>query len=104
MVSGPNEIPEIKAVVQKTPAQLVRRVPAEAAKPAPEPERKLVQAPDTVQLSPRAQEASRVSASAERAPEVRPERVEQASAQVRSQSNNSASTNAKLAEKLLTES
>lgn len=104
MVTGPNNIPEIKVIAPKPESAAVRRIPSETiAKAKPEADRKLVQAPDTIQLSPKAQQASRVLNAVERTPEVRPERVEQVSAQLRSQSTNSASVNAKLAEKLLTE-
>jgi hypothetical protein len=104
VISGPNEIPEIKALAPKPAAAPVRRIPTEpTAKPRPEADRKLVQAPDSVQLSPKAQSASRISNIVERTPEVRPERVQEASAQVRSSSQDNASANAKLAEKLLTE-
>ena len=104
MISGPNEIPPIKVIAPKPAPSPIHRIPTEpTAKPLPDATRKVIQAPDTVHLSPKAQEASRVSTAVERTPEVRPERVQEASAQVRAQSTNSASANAKLAEKLLTE-
>jgi hypothetical protein len=103
MVSGSNDIPDLKIQVPvvQPPA---RRIPTEpAAKPRPEAERKLVQAPDTVQLSPRAQAASQVRAVVESTPEVRPARVQEVTAKLRSQTSNSSALNAQLAEKLLTE-
>ena len=104
MVTGPNHIPDIKNIASKPEVAPVRRTPIEpTVKHTPQSAGRVVQAADSVHLSPRAHEASRVRSSVERTPEVRPERVQQASAQVRSQSSNSASANAKLAEKLLTE-
>ena len=104
MISGPNEIPPVKVIAPKPAPAPVHRIPSEPnAAPSPEPARKVIQAPDSVQLSPRAREASRVNTAVQRTPEVRPERVQEASAQVRAQSTNNASANAKLAEKLLTE-
>ena len=103
MVSGSNNIPELKIkapIVVPTP----RHIPTEAtAKPRPEAARKLIQAPDSVHLSPRAQVASKVKAAVETTPEVRPARVQEATAKLRAQTPNSSALNAKLAEKLLTE-
>jgi hypothetical protein len=103
MVSGSNDLPElkIKAPIVQPPA---RRIPTEpTAKVQPEATRKLIQAPDSVQLSPRAQAVSQVRAVVESTPEVRPARVEEASAKLRAQIPNSSALNAQLAEKLLTE-
>jgi hypothetical protein len=103
MVSGSNDLPELK-IQPPVVVPPARRIPTEpAAKASPEAERKLIQAPDTVQLSPRAQAASKVLTVAESAPEVRPARVEEASAKLRAQTPNSSALNAQLAEKLLTE-
>lgn len=102
MVSGPNDFSQlkIKAPLIAPPA---RRIPTEpTAKAKPEAAR-VVQAPDTVHLSPRAKEVTRVSQAVQSAPEVRPARVQEASAKLRTQAPNNSALNAKLAEKLLTE-
>jgi len=102
MVSGFNDLPDIKIKAPEAAAP-VRRNPEATVKPRPDNDRKLIQAPDSVQLSPRAQSASKVRAAVESTPDVRPARVEEASAKLRTQTPNSAALNAKLAEKLLTE-
>jgi hypothetical protein len=104
VVTGPNNLPD---PILNTPAVQapVRRPAVDAAQKQPlqGPGPGLVQAPDSLQLSPQAQTASRVAAVVLTTPEVVPSRVEQATAKILSQTSNSGEVNAKLAEKLLTE-
>lgn len=106
MVSGFNDLPDLKIKAPEVQAP-VRRSAEPLAKPRPDADRKLVQAPDSVQLSPRAQAVAKslpiVRAVVDSTPELQPARVEEASAKLRTQTPNSAALNAKLAEKLLTE-
>lgn len=99
MVNGPGNLPE------RVPAPRVTPPPRPALKkpefkPAEKPD--FEQAPDRVTLSPKAKEVSSLARSAKAEPEVRVDRVEEARAKV-SKSGNSSSSNAKIAEKLLTE-
>ena len=98
MVQGPNNLPEaIKTPIIKAPAPAapLRSKPVQApAKP---------QAPDSVQISPRAAQVSQLRAQIQAVPEVRPDRVQETTAKLSSIVADSASLNAKLAEKLLTE-
>lgn len=98
MVQGPNDLPEI---IKSAPVQAnAPAAPAKAKAPASSPD---IQVADSVQLSPRAVQASQLLALAQAEPDVRPGRVEEVSAKLSSIAVDSASLNAKLAEKLLTE-
>lgn len=95
MIQGPNDLPEILKTPPLPPSPApVKRKPVEAAQP--------FQAADTVQISPKAQVAQLV-VKAKVEPDIRPARVEQARVQLSAIVKDSASLNAKLAEKLLTE-
>ena len=98
MVQGPNDLPEIvkaAAIAPSAPAAAPRaKAPAQA-----EP----FQAPDSVQISPRAAQAAQLLAQVQAEPDVRPGRVEEVRAKLSASVGDDASLNAKLAEKLLTE-
>lgn len=99
MVQGPNDLPEIAKALPTRPA-----VPVAAAKPRPAaaPVR-IFQAPDSVQISPRAAQASQLLSRALAEPDIRASRVEEVRAKLNATVKDSASLSAKLAEKLLTE-
>ena len=103
MVGGPNNLPDIKINPLAVPS-ISKRLPVDAALQA---DHKLVLAPDTVHLSPQAQTAvhvqSVVQAALQSTPEVRPDRVQDASAKISAVTKDSGAQNAQLAEKLLTE-
>ena len=98
MVQGPNNLPEaiktnlVKAIPPRPQA------PQSAAVHAP-----ASQAPDSVQISPRASQVSQIRIQLQAIAEVRPDRVQEVSAKLSSLTGDSAALNAKLAEKLLTE-
>ena len=115
MVQGPQDLPNlIKNVAAASPAPASQR----PAAPPVTSQAQFVQAPDTVQLSARAVNASAQARSAAPAPppappavvpaavantpEVRPERVAQAQASLSALNGNASALNARLAEKLLT--
>lgn len=98
MVQGPNDLPEIvKAAAVQASAP---KAPAKPKAPEAAP---VIQVADSVQLSPRAQQASQLLAQVQAEPDVRQSRVDQVRANLSSIAGDSASLNAKLAEKLLTE-
>jgi hypothetical protein len=99
MVQGPNDLPEIAktAAVQASAPNAPAR-PKAAPGSAP-----VIQVADSVQLSPRALQASQLLAQVQAEPDVRPSRVEEVRAKLSDIAGDSASLNAKLAEKLLTE-
>jgi hypothetical protein len=98
MVNSSGQIPEPnKAPVISKPARPA--TPRPEYKPKPEEELKPAA---QVTLSPRAREASQLAAKAKAAPEVRPERVQEAREKV-GKGGSAAGQDAKIAEKLLTE-
>jgi hypothetical protein len=98
MVQGPNDLPEIvkSAAVQAG-------APAAPAKLKAAPEAAPIQVADSVQISPRALQASQLLAQVQAEPDVRANVVEETRAKLSGIAGDSASLNAKLAEKLLTE-
>jgi hypothetical protein len=101
MVQGPNLPEPIKAPIVKAPASVN---PGRAKAPVPAaPAKAVPQGPDSVQISPQAAQVSQLRAQIQAVPEVRPDRVQEVSAKLSSIVGDSASLNAKLAEKLLTE-
>jgi hypothetical protein len=99
MVQGPNDLPEIaKAAAVQASAPKAPAKPKAAPEPAP-----VIQVADSVQLSPRAQQASQLLSQVQAEPDVRQSRVDEVRAKLSSIAGDSASLNAKLAEKLLTE-
>jgi hypothetical protein len=98
MVQGPNDLPEI-AKAAPVPAS----APSAPARPKAAPDAAPIEVADSVQLSPRAVQASQLLAQAQAEPDVRVGRVEEVRAKLSSIAGDSASLNAKLAEKLLTE-
>ncbi|HXC64110.1 MAG TPA: hypothetical protein VNZ67_07110 [bacterium] len=112
MVQGPQDLPNlIKNVAAAAPTP----APQRPAAPPVTSQAQFVQAPDTVQLSAQAVNASAqarsaapvappavVPAAVAATPEVRPERVVQAQASLSALSGNASALNARLAEKLLT--
>lgn len=100
MVQGPNDLPDIlKAAAVNPPAA----APAARPKAAPAASAAPFQAPDSVQISPRAAQAAQLAALVQAEPDVRPGRVEEVRAKLSGIVGDSASLDAKLAEKLLTE-
>ena len=98
MVSSPGNIPErVPAPHVTPPARPAEKKPE--FKPAPKPE--LRQAADEVSLSSRAREASSLSSRAKAEPEVRPDRV--AEARTKTGKSGGPASDARVAEKLLTE-
>ncbi len=103
MVTGPNNLPD---PILNTPAvQAARRQPADAVKAQPTAPRPGPGGRYRPVEPPGPDGASRVAGPGALSPrpEVRPSRVEQATAKILSQTSNSGEVNAKLAEKLLTE-
>lgn len=97
MVQGPNDLPELsKAAAIKAPPTAGR---PKAAEPLPQ----AFQAPDQVQLSPQAVQASQLLERVKAEPDLRPGRVEEVRANLSAIVGDGASLDAKLAEKLLTE-
>lgn len=126
MVQGPQDLDPLKALGLAAQAPARPKAAVQAAPPKDQPA-------DTVQLSPRAREASQARAAAPapanagaaegapasrakalgpavnaalqsaREPELRPDRVQQAAASLGSAAMNSPAASARLAEKLLTE-
>jgi hypothetical protein len=101
MVQGPNDLPDI--IAKAAALQANTPVKPKAPVPAPAPARQDIQVADSVQLSPRAVQASQLLAQAQAEPDVRNSVVEQVRSKLSSIAGDSASLNAKLAEKLLTE-
>jgi hypothetical protein len=97
MVQGPNDLPEI---VKAAPAQAAQPSRAKAVTPAAA---KPFQAEDSVQISPQAAQASQLLAQVKSLPDVRDDRVQDVRSKLSAAVKDSASLNAKLAEKLLTE-
>jgi hypothetical protein len=95
MVQGPNDLPDI--VKAAPPVQPAR------AKAATQPVAKPFQAKDSVQISPRAAQASQLLEQVKSLPDVRDDRVQEVRSKLSAAVKDSASLNAKLAEKLLTE-
>lgn len=100
MVQGPNDLPEIIKA-----ANVQASAPSAPAKPkaAPDAAPDILSVSDSVQLSSRAKQASQLLAQVQAEPDVRNSRVEETRAKLSSIAGDSASLNAKLAEKLLTE-
>lgn len=98
MVQGPQDLPDIVKLgsVAPTPAPAG---PVKAKAAAPE----AFQAPDSVQISPQAAQASQLLAQVQVEPDIRQDRVEEVKAKLSAIVGDNASLNAKLAEKLLTE-
>jgi hypothetical protein len=101
MASGQNNIPDIKPPITPAVSKSSSTQPRVSQPGGGTPE--LRQQPDSVQLSPRAREASQLRARVEATPEVEPSRVNEARARLQNGSPNPAAQNARLAEKLLTE-
>jgi hypothetical protein len=102
VISGPNNLPDLNLAIPAVQATTRRTTVDALSKAQPAPVQPLVQVPDSVQLSPLAQSASRVAAAALTAPDIRPTSVNEALVKILSQTSNSSEVNAKLAEKLLT--
>ena len=97
MVNGPGEIPDLKISPIQAPTAPNPVEPKAKATPQAE-----TQAPDRVELSPRAREVQSLVSRVQSEPEVRPERVEQVRAAAPQQENSDVPA-AKVAEKLLLE-
>ena len=103
MIQGPNDLPnlvkapKIQAPAPKNPVQPKSAGPKDVAPLG------FSQAPDSVQISPRAAQAAQLQVKLDQVPEIRPDRVEEARVKISSVIQNRGSLNAKLAEKLLTE-
>lgn len=103
MVQGPNDLPNLIKAPALQPTQPNNNVRPKTAGPKDVVPVAFSQAPDSVQISPRASQAAQLQAKLEQVPEVRVDRVEEVRAKLSGVVQDNASLNAKLAEKLLTE-
>ena len=99
MVNGPGEIPDLKPNIVQAPLGPNPTEPKARVAPT-EPQ---TQAPDRVELSPKAREVQTLVSRAQAEPEVRPEIVEQARSSHAAPEAESSVPAAKVAEKLLLE-
>lgn len=103
MVQGPNDLPNLSKAPALQPTSPQQAVRPKSAGPKDVDPSIFSQAPDSVQISPRASQAAQLQAKLEQVAEVRPGRVEEVRAKLSGLVQDNASLNAKLAEKLLTE-